>query len=194
MSLGFQFGVNKCNQASIRGQGGEKTAEWRVIAVYTKPLSQQCPVKTKEPGNLLVQSKEDAPSGLYRMSALILSITPEKMDPECASVLPEQMTEAVPRAGRFKCTVRGPVASTWERNEAAGQQQESRPSCLLCSPLISVSLGQKHQLSQGTEERGSFFQPSPQNFSSFGYETQLLKHTQTIITTAKQTMPCQAPF
>lgn len=79
----------------------KRLQKWQVITVYTKPLFQQCLVKTKERGNLLVQSKEDTPSGLYRMSALILSITLEKMDPECASVLPEQMTEAVPRAGRL---------------------------------------------------------------------------------------------
>ena len=47
-------------------------------------------MKTNEPGNLQ-SSQEDTLSGWYRMSALILSITPEKTDPECVSVLPEQM-------------------------------------------------------------------------------------------------------
>lgn len=67
----------------------ERLWKWRGIA-ETGPLFQQDPVKTNEPGNLQ-SSQEDTLSGWYQMSALLLSITLKKTDPECASVLPEQM-------------------------------------------------------------------------------------------------------
>ena len=164
------------------GQGGGKVGKWRGIT-ETEPIFQQGPV-TNKPGNL--QSRqEDILSRRYQMSALVLSITLEKTDPVCVSGLPEQMLVThSPRA----------------RDKQAGSKQgfeAAAGSCLGCLPysLSSLSLGQKHELSQG-HQRGSVFKPSPQNFSPSGYETQLLRQTQTIVKTPKQTVPtpCQAPF
>lgn len=116
----------------------------KVARNQTEPIFQQGPV-TNKPGNL--QSRqEDILSRQYQMSALVQSITLEKTDPECVSGLPEQMLVThSPRA----------------RDKQAGSKQGCEAavgSCLGCLPysLSSLSLGQKHELSQGTPERLSF--------------------------------------
>lgn len=162
------------------GQGGGKVAKWRGIT-ETEPIFQQGPV-TNEPGNLRSR-QEDILSGRYQTSALVLSITLGKTDPECVSALPEQMLLThSPRA----------------RDKQAGSKQgyeAAAGSCLSPVQSFFCHWGRSTSCHKG-RQRGSVFKPSPQNFSPSGYETQLLKQTQTIVITPKQTVttPCQAPF